>query len=980
MVHVQGAHGSDALVEVFGGVSGVDKFGREWFESQLEADAAVAYDPSTVLLVLQFASTSAGFWLLSGDAGLLSTQLQSESVRVSVTCQAQQRVLEWYLARVRASTNATLATWVVAGLEAGKAVAVYAAGSRLGSASTSEARGFGFPLQIANKWFLAAAGSPARVGPLTSYLPGNTRAQDSSGLADGDSVVDAEGIALVGETAGVLAVRTRATGEQSNTGHRHCRMVAACHCIPHAGLFRVIECQEDASGEAFLLTDWIERALVRSGARELVLQDGDLAEYELHQLDAALERIGGIARAMLRPVRRGGLGAEHDLRWLVAESETPDPCQRDDDAWRPEALTLDEMFSMKLATDCAHMCVRFLDLGQRVGERGRYRIEQLAWRQNLQLDAAALKALHVLWGDETGPASPSSPPPGSLWCLLDRCRTPMGSRLLRTALIEPLGNREAIERRLDLVELLVHDVIARQRLADYHLKGFADLITIARRLARDKTSLRQLVRLYQSLVRLPALRSELEDLLLAHTETRPRCCQVLRSDIADRLAAVAPAAQEFIEDVERFIDLERITNHEYLLRPSMSTEMTQIRGEMDTCLEEMNRTYQQTIAALQQDDGVRGSGGDWLKLERKDGLGFCFRVTRKDEVCIRGKESITVLETRKDGVRFTTSALRRWSSAYTAAEQRYVAVQRSTLAQVFGHFAKYASMLEVLGHVLALLDMLVAFAMISAERQFCRPRLVESDEFEAHESSGVILRGLRHPLVELALQGEHTFVANDVVLTHPRRLLLITGPNMGGKSVTLRSVGLAVLMAHCGCFVAADAASLPVVDRILVRVGAGDVQTRGISTFMAEMLDMSTILRHATSSSLVLVDELGRGTSTAEGFGLAAALCEALASRASWTLFATHFHELTKLAQGAWSHRMLNAHVAVAQVHRDNDDSEINDRGRGTPAASLVFLYELRPGPSERSFGIHIAEMAGFPHPVIDMARAKVSALENTDA
>jgi DNA mismatch repair protein MSH2 len=187
-------------------------------------------------------------------------------------------------------------------------------------------------------------------------------------------------------------------------------------------------------------------------------------------------------------------------------------------------------------------------------------------------------------------------------------------------------------------------------------------------------------------------------------------------------------------------------------------------------------------------------------------------------------------------------------------------------------------------------------------------------------------------------------------------------------------------MAHCGCFVAADAASLPVVDRILVRVGAGDMQTRGISTFMAEMLDMSTILRHATSSSLVLVDELGRGTSTAEGFGLAAALCEALASRASWTLFATHFHELTKLAQGAWSHRMLNAHVAVAQVHRDNDDSEINDRGRGTPAASLVFLYELRPGPSERSFGIHIAEMAGFPHPVIDMARAKVSALENTDA
>lgn len=967
--------GTSLVDDVFGGSVEAETFARDWLECDTSDAASCRYDLNDVLIVFQAPTSTAGVTLLSGDASQFCGKIFTQTLRFPIKIGGQERSVVLYLGRVRASSRAAATAWVAGALSAGKAVAVYTAGSKPTNPLSREEWMLGFPTQIGSRWYRSAAGSPSRVEALEAYLP--ERYLDEERLLSG-SDGDAHEVEECGSNdalGGILAVRVQEASDTRDPSHRsRSRLVAACHCMPHAGLFRVVECQEHTSGGMDLIADWIERALVRSGARELVLQDGDLAEYEIHQIDAAAERVGGVARASLRPTRSSRVSIENDLEWLLAKPECPEMVHSMTSAQRPHSITMAELRSMPLAMDCVSMCLRFLDLRLKVGERGRFRLEQLFWGQNLQLDASALKALHVLQGDDNSTSAPADAPPGSLLAFLNRCKTRMGVRLLRSTLLEPLGDRDTIERRLDLVELLFEDVIARQRLAETYLKGFADFTLVGRRLASGKISLRYLVRLYQSTLRLPALRSELEDLFLAHSDTHPRCCRVLRTEIMDHLTALTPSVQEFTSDVERFIDLERLANHEYVLRPATSVELSQTRQEMDSYLDRIRQIYDETASALGQSESNRSSSNERLKLERKDGLGYCFRVTRKDEVCIRSKQSFSILETRKDGVRFTTASLRRWSNAYTAAEQRYESQQRAMLAQVLAHFTKYAVSLDALGRIIGMLDLVLAFAVVSAERHLCRPKLADRGPTNTGTSGDLVLKGLRHPIVERLLQGERNFVPNDVSLVHPERLLMITGPNMGGKSVVLRSVGLAVLMTHCGCFVAADFATVPLVDRILVRVGAGDIQLRGISTFMAEMLDMATILRHATASSLVLVDELGRGTSTADGFGLAAALCEALAARSSLTLFATHFHELTRLAEGPWRDRILNAHVAVTHLETDTGDKS------QSAAPRLVFLYELHPGPSEKSFGIHIAEMAGFPPQVIAMAQDKVRALECTSA
>jgi DNA mismatch repair protein MSH2 len=970
MVSVSNESGVNLVDDVFGGFQDAERFVRDWLARDTSDDSSCTYGPGDVLMVFQAAAPAGCVTLLSGDAALFRGSLFTQALRVSVEVSGQERPLVLYLSRVSGSPRATVCAWVTAALSGGKAVAIYSSGSKQAIVSDRGEWGF-FPLQIGGRWYRGAVGSPARLDALEAFLPMLSNDGDRSVLGPQGGSDGSDDLLGAGEHGGVLAVRVQKAPDARDPNQRQkSRLVAACHCVPHAGLLRVVECQENGADGLDMIANWIERALVRSGARELVLQDGDLAEFELHQIDAVAERIGSVARAMMRPKRSAAAALESDLQWLLAQSEDPAAAPGMIGAPEPRSLTLAELQSMRLARDCVSMCLHFLDLRLQIGEKGRFHLERFLWDEHLQLDASALRALHVLQGDDHNVGMPMDAPRGSLFAFLNRCKTPMGMRLLRSTLLEPLRDLGAIENRLDMVELFVEDVIARQRLAESHLKGFADFTLVGRRLAGGKLSLRYLVRLYQSTLRVPALRSELEDLVFAHSSTRPRCCRVLQTEIMDRFAALSASVQEFTNDVERFVDLDRLASHEYVLRPTISGDLSQIRQEMDACLEQIRQLHDETARALTQGEKIRSAASEWLKLERKDGLGHCFRVTRKDEVLIRSQKSLTILETRKDGVRFTTAPLRRWSNAYTAAEQRYEAVQRATLAQVFTHFTKYALPLEAVGRTVAALDLVVAFAIVSAERQLRRPTLNEPCATNGGAGGDLILRGLRHPIVESLLQGERSFVPNDVTLMHPQRLLMITGPNMGGKSVILRSVGLAVLMAHCGCFVAADAASIPLVDRILVRVGAGDIQTRGISTFMAEMLDMATILRHATALSLVLVDELGRGTSTADGFGLAAALCEALAARSSLTLFATHFHELTRLADGPSGNRIQNAHLAVAQLGKK---ATLEKR---SAASRLVFLYELHPGPSEKSFGIHIAEMAGFPPSVIAVAQDKVCALE----
>ena len=356
---------------------------------------------------------------------------------------------------------------------------------------------------------------------------------------------------------------------------------------------------------------------------------------------------------------------------------------------------------------------------------------------------------------------------------------------------------------------------------------------------------------------------------------------------------------------------------------------------------------------------------DKLRLEIDAKYGYCLRVTRKDEKDLREKAPVKArkiklsqLLTRKDGVLFHDTNLASYAEEYQQLAKQFNDEQRGLVAKVVETAATFGPVISNCHALVAELDTLLAFAHVSssAPEPYVRPTLVPPEEGRQR----IVLKGCRHPCVER--MDAVGYIKNDVELVRGESALqVVTGPNMGGKSTYIRSAGVNVLLAQIGCFVPCDSAEISLVDCILSRVGAGDCQTRGVSTFMAEMLETATILKGATPSSLVIIDELGRGTSTYDGFGLAWAIANHLLAHVGCcTLFATHFHELTSLAR---THpQVVNRHVSA----------HIAD-------GSMTMLYKVEDGPCDRAFGIHVAEVAEFPKQVVGAAKRKLAELEASD-
>ena len=535
--------------------------------------------------------------------------------------------------------------------------------------------------------------------------------------------------------------------------------------------------------------------------------------------------------------------------------------------------------------------------------------------QALSLDAATRRNLEL-------DASLSGHPEATLFALLDQCATSMGSRELRRWLNRPLTDQTLLRSRHEAVAALI-DGRHFESLRD-QLRGIGDIERILARVALRSARPRDLAQLRASLAALPALRR------LAGAIDSPPVAQV-RARIGEH--------EETLQRLRAAIAAEPAT----VLRDG-----DVIAPGHDAALDELRRIATHTdefLLELEARERER-TGIAALKLGFNRVQGFFIEVARRDAE--RVPKDYLRRQTVKSAERFITPELKRFEDSVLGARERALARERELYEALLDALLEDLGPLQATAAALAELDALAAFAERAVSLDWTRPELVHLPTIR--------IAGGRHPVVERFC--ESAFVPNDLAFDAERRMLIITGPNMGGKSTYMRQVALIVLLAHVGSFVPARQAMIGPLDRIFTRIGAADDLAGGRSTFMVEMTEAANILHNAGPKSLILMDEIGRGTSTFDGLSLAWAIARHIATRlSSFTLFATHYFELTTLAQEV---------EGCANVHLDA--TEHGD--------SIVFLHAVKEGPANRSYGLHVAQLAGVPHEVIAQARQYLETLE----
>ena len=511
--------------------------------------------------------------------------------------------------------------------------------------------------------------------------------------------------------------------------------------------------------------------------------------------------------------------------------------------------------------------------------------------------------------------------------VLDRTRTPMGARLLRRWILAPLVDPAAIDARLDAVAVLAEDAAGRDRVREA-LDDLRDLERLAGRAALGRATPRDLGVLRDSVQRLPEVRAAVAALTglerAAHLEAAAALDTL--ADLGGRLGAALvdrPPAQLADGDA---------------IRPGHDAELDALRDARDG-----GKRY---IAALQQQERERTGIGS-LKVGFNRVFGYYIEITRahRDRVPAdyERRQTLTGAE------RYVTPELREHEARVLGAEENIGRREAELIDGLRREVADAIDRIQTVGATLARIDVWAGLADLAHRDQYVRP--------EVNTGFDLVLEGCRHPVVERMMPRE-AFIPNDVRLDRAGRVIVLTGPNMAGKSTVLRQVGLCVLLAQMGAFVPARRAVIGVVDRLFTRVGASDNLARGQSTFMVEMSETSAILHGVTDRGLVLLDEIGRGTSTYDGVAIAWAVTEYLHTTIGCkTIFATHYHELTQLTE--------------ALAHARNWNVAVREAG-----AEIVFLHRLESGGADRSYGIHVARLAGLPHPVVARAWEVLRLLE----
>jgi DNA mismatch repair protein MutS len=521
-----------------------------------------------------------------------------------------------------------------------------------------------------------------------------------------------------------------------------------------------------------------------------------------------------------------------------------------------------------------------------------------------------------------------SRPEGSLLSALDRTTTAMGARLLRSWLLHPLTEVAPIEERQEAVAELHSDFERRSRLRT-SLKPVADIERLTTRIVLGVANARDILALKDSINSVPPINQQ----LAACTAPFLKRCHERWDDLV-----------ELATKIEQAIHADP---------PAAVKEGGLIRDGYDSALDDLRlirRDGKSWIAQIEVRER-KTTGIDSLKIRYNQVFGYYIEITNTN--LGRVPHHYTRKQTLANAERFTTPELKTLEDTVMGAEERIRAVEFQLFESLRRTAATAGPRIQQLAQALAAIDVVISLALVASDYGYCRPLLTSDDQ--------LVIKDGRHPVLEQErLPGG--FIPNDVQLGGPtHRLLIITGPNMAGKSTYLRQTALIVLLAQIGSFVPAKAAVIGLVDRIFTRVGASDNLLEGHSTFMVEMTETANILHHATSRSLILLDEIGRGTSTFDGLSLAWSVAEALADSArigARTLFATHYHELTELAK---------THPGVR-----NYNVAVRERGD-----EILFLRKIIEGGSDRSYGLHVARLAGIPRAIITRAQEVLARLES---
>ena len=580
--------------------------------------------------------------------------------------------------------------------------------------------------------------------------------------------------------------------------------------------------------------------------------------------------------------------------------------------------------TMPLGVCAAGALLVYLEQTQHAGLKNICSVSRIDEAKFVWMDSFTLRNLEVF-------QSASGRDGVSLVQTLDKCSSPMGARLLRNWLAMPILDRKELDVRYDIVEFFtLNPDILQETQTDLGKMG--DLDRILGRIATGKAFPREIMQLSRGL----GLMKPIQE----------RCLQKGCAPL-DKLLKGLTGCEHLLKEIIQTLDPEPAAQigKGPVIAEGVDSELDELRG-----LSGSGKDY---LLQMQQREAER-TGISSLKIAYNNVFGYYIEVrnTFKDKVPPEWIRKQTLVNAE----RYITEELKEYEEKIVTAESRIYEIETRLYARLIADIQEQIAAIQRNSRILSKLDVLAGFAEQAVERHYCRP--------EINDSQVLDIKAGRHPVIETLMGPGEQYVPNDVYLdSKTRQIIILTGPNMAGKSALLRQTALIVLMAQTGSFVPADAASIGWFDKIFTRVGATDNISRGESTFMVEMLETSMILHNLSARSLVLLDEIGRGTSTYDGMSIARAIVEYIHEygKGAKTLFATHYHELNDL-EGIFP-RVKNFHVTVKEVGRE-----------------VIFLRKIKEGGTAHSFGIHVARMAGMPKPVLESAERTLKALENSQA